>query len=87
MGPDVLVKVNPHYFRPTEVDLLWGQPAKAKAELGWKLKVDFEVLSFFLFFGVFSLSLFLDLYLSDFLFQVSSKEPLTDQMCFLCRTW
>jgi len=38
----VLVKVNPQYFRPTEVDLLWGNPAKALKELGWQLKVNFE---------------------------------------------
>jgi GDPmannose 4,6-dehydratase len=39
----VLVKVNPAYFRPTEVDLLWGNPAKIKKELGWELKVKFDV--------------------------------------------
>ena len=37
-----LVIINPQYFRPTEVDLLWGNPAKAKRELGWELKVGFE---------------------------------------------
>ena len=31
----VLVKVDPKYFRPTEVDILIGNPAKAKAKLGW----------------------------------------------------
>ena len=31
----VLVKVDPKYFRPTEVDILIGDPAKAKAKLGW----------------------------------------------------
>ncbi len=30
-----LVEVDPRYFRPTEVDLLIGNPAKAKAKLGW----------------------------------------------------
>jgi GDPmannose 4,6-dehydratase len=30
-----LVEVDPRYFRPTEVDLLIGDPAKAKAKLGW----------------------------------------------------
>jgi GDPmannose 4,6-dehydratase len=29
------VAVHPRYFRPTEVDLLLGNPAKAKRELGW----------------------------------------------------
>lgn len=29
------VEVHPRYFRPTEVDLLLGNPAKAKRELGW----------------------------------------------------
>ncbi|WP_198373517.1 GDP-mannose 4,6-dehydratase, partial [Roseomonas rosulenta] len=30
-----LVRVDPEYFRPTEVDLLIGNPAKAKQKLGW----------------------------------------------------
>ena len=38
----VLVDVNPRYFRPTEVELLWGDPSKAERELGWKRKVDFK---------------------------------------------
>jgi GDPmannose 4,6-dehydratase len=33
---EVLVEVDPRYFRPTEVDLLIGNPAKAHAKLGWK---------------------------------------------------
>jgi GDPmannose 4,6-dehydratase len=32
---DVLVAIDPAYFRPTEVDLLLGDPSKAKRELGW----------------------------------------------------
>jgi GDPmannose 4,6-dehydratase len=32
---DVLVKIDPRYFRPTEVDLLIGDPTKAKEKLGW----------------------------------------------------
>jgi GDPmannose 4,6-dehydratase len=32
---DVLVKVDPRYFRPTEVETLLGNPAKAKEKLGW----------------------------------------------------
>jgi GDPmannose 4,6-dehydratase len=36
-----LVKVDPGYFRPTEVDNLRGDPAKAYAKLGWKHKVTF----------------------------------------------
>lgn len=38
----VLVEVNPKYFRPAEVELLWGDPTKAEKELGWKRKVDFK---------------------------------------------
>lgn len=30
-----LVEIDPRYFRPTEVDLLIGDPGKAKAKLGW----------------------------------------------------
>ena len=36
----VLVKVDPAYFRPTEVELLLGNPAKAKAKLGWTHTVE-----------------------------------------------
>ncbi|SFB41796.1 GDP-mannose 4,6-dehydratase [Algoriphagus aquimarinus] len=35
-----LVKVDPRYFRPTEVDLLIGDPTKANTKLGWKPKYD-----------------------------------------------
>jgi len=44
LGPDgrVLIKIDPAYFRPAEVDLLLGNPAKAKAQLGWEPKVKFE---------------------------------------------
>lgn len=40
----VLVNVDPRYFRPSEVDLLWGNATKAERVLGWKRKVDFEEL-------------------------------------------
>ena len=39
---NVLVAVDPIYFRPTEVDLLLGDPAKANEKLGWKHKTSFE---------------------------------------------
>ena len=39
-----IVAVDPRYFRPTEVDTLLGNPAKAKARLGWQPKVRFEEL-------------------------------------------
>ena len=32
---DVIVRVDPRYFRPTEVETLLGDPTKAKAKLGW----------------------------------------------------
>jgi GDPmannose 4,6-dehydratase len=35
-----IVKVDPRYFRPTEVDLLLGDPTKAKTKLGWTPKYD-----------------------------------------------
>ena len=38
----VLVKVNPKYFRPTEVDVLLGDATKAKEKIGWKPTVTFE---------------------------------------------
>ena len=37
----VLVQVDPHYFRPTEVDLLLGDPSKARQRLGWKHRTSF----------------------------------------------
>lgn len=39
-----LVVVDERYFRPTEVDLLLGDPSKAERELGWRRKTDFEAL-------------------------------------------
>lgn len=38
------VKIDPRYFRPAEVDLLLGDPSKAKRVLGWKPKVSFKEL-------------------------------------------
>ena len=35
---DVVVEVDKRYFRPTEVDLLLGDPAKAKEKLGWQAR-------------------------------------------------
>jgi len=40
----VLVKVNPKFYRPAEVELLIGNPAKAKSELGWEPKTTLEEL-------------------------------------------
>jgi GDPmannose 4,6-dehydratase len=40
----VLVKIDPRYFRPTEVDLLIGDPTKARTKLGWRHTVSFEAL-------------------------------------------
>ena len=39
IGKEVL-SIDPAYFRPTEVDLLIGDPSKAQKELGWKHKHD-----------------------------------------------
>lgn len=39
---DVIVEVDPRYFRPTEVETLLGDPALAKRELGWEPKITFE---------------------------------------------
>ena len=40
----VVIRIDPRYFRPAEVDLLLGDPAKAKRELGWELKTSFDQL-------------------------------------------
>jgi GDPmannose 4,6-dehydratase len=37
-----VLKIDPKYFRPTEVDLLIGDPTKAKEKLGWELDYDLE---------------------------------------------
>jgi GDPmannose 4,6-dehydratase len=41
---DVLVSIDARYFRPTEVDFLLGDPAKARAKLGWRHKTGFREL-------------------------------------------
>jgi len=41
---DVVVRVNPRYYRPTEVELLIGNPTKAKEKIGWEAKTVFEEL-------------------------------------------
>ena len=38
----LLVDINPEFFRPAEVEFLWGNPAKAEATLGWKRDVSFD---------------------------------------------
>jgi GDPmannose 4,6-dehydratase len=40
----VVVKVDPKYYRPTEVDLLIGDPTKAMTKLGWKPKYNLAAL-------------------------------------------
>lgn len=40
----VIVRIDPKYFRPTEVDLLIGDCTKAKTVLGWKKEVSFDQL-------------------------------------------
>jgi GDPmannose 4,6-dehydratase len=40
----ILVEVDPKYFRPAEVDLLWSDPTKAEKELKWERKVSFKKL-------------------------------------------
>jgi GDPmannose 4,6-dehydratase len=39
---EVLIEIDPHYFRPTEVDLLIGDPTKAQTKLGWKSRHSFK---------------------------------------------
>jgi GDPmannose 4,6-dehydratase len=41
---DILIEIDARYFRPTEVDILIGDPSKAKEKLGWEAKVGFEEL-------------------------------------------
>ncbi|MBI5141227.1 MAG: GDP-mannose 4,6-dehydratase [Nitrospirae bacterium] len=39
---DVVVEIDPKYFRPTEVETLLGDPSKAKEKLGWEAKITFD---------------------------------------------
>lgn len=41
-GGQVLIEIDPRYFRPTEVDFLLGDPSKARSRLGWKHRVSFD---------------------------------------------
>jgi GDPmannose 4,6-dehydratase len=41
----VIIKVNSKYFRPTEVDLLLGDPGKANRRLGWVAEIKFKELA------------------------------------------
>jgi GDPmannose 4,6-dehydratase len=41
---ETIVKVDPSYFRPTEVELLIGDPTKAREKLGWVAKTKFKEL-------------------------------------------
>jgi GDPmannose 4,6-dehydratase len=40
----ILIEIDPHYFRPSEVDILQGDYTKAKTKLGWEPEVRFEAL-------------------------------------------
>ena len=37
-----MIRIDPRYFRPTEVDQLLGDSTKAKKELGWETKIPLE---------------------------------------------
>lgn len=39
-----IIKINPEFYRPTEVDILLGDPSKAKKVLGWNRRYSFELL-------------------------------------------
>ena len=41
---NVVIEVDPRYFRPTEVDLLLGDSSKARKQLGWEPKYDLPML-------------------------------------------
>jgi GDPmannose 4,6-dehydratase len=45
MDYEEYVKIDPRYFRPAEVDLLLGDPAKAKEKLGWEPATTFKELA------------------------------------------
>lgn len=41
---EILVEIDPHYFRPTEVEQLLGDPSKARDKLNWKARISFQEL-------------------------------------------
>ena len=41
---EAIIKIDPRYYRPSEVDLLLGNPKKAQIELGWKPRISFKEL-------------------------------------------
>ena len=43
-GEDLLMEVDPEFYRPAEVDLLWGDSSRIREELGWKPKTTFSAL-------------------------------------------
>jgi GDPmannose 4,6-dehydratase len=40
----IIIQIDPKYFRPAEVDLLLGDPSKARRQMGWEVKTSFEQL-------------------------------------------
>jgi GDPmannose 4,6-dehydratase len=42
LAGNIIVRVDPRYFRPTEVETLLGDPARAKEKLGWVPEISFE---------------------------------------------
>ena len=45
LNPDDYIEIDPRYFRPAEVDLLLGDPSKAKEKLGWQASTTLEELA------------------------------------------
>ena len=41
---ELVVKINPRYYRPTEVDELQGDSSKAHLKLGWKPKISLDLM-------------------------------------------
>jgi GDPmannose 4,6-dehydratase len=41
---EILIKINPKFYRPAEVELLLGDPREAEEKLGWKRKISFDML-------------------------------------------
>ena len=42
---NIIVQIDPHYYRPAEVDFLLGDPSKAKRQLGWEAKTSMDELA------------------------------------------
>ena len=77
------VEFDPRYLRPTEVDLLIGDPSKAEKKLGWKRKTSFEELVKLMVKSVLIIIKFQIIYKSYVFYKCKKEDFHTDTQSFL----